>query len=70
MGEFDALARIKRVVPVPPPFSGRLSGVRFEPPPEGVNFDGAVLGDVDFSAIRVDRYYVRASTFEIERAHV
>lgn len=64
MSNFEVKARVVRVERMPEPFSGRLSGVRFEPPPEGVNFDGAVFEDVDFSDIRVDRYYVRASTFE------
>jgi hypothetical protein len=64
MSDFKVQARVVRVVPVPEPFSGRLFAIRFEPPPEGVNFDGAVLEDVDFSGMRVDRYYVRGSTFD------
>jgi hypothetical protein len=58
-----AKARIVRAQKVPEPFSGRLSGVRFSQPPEGVNFDGATFEDVDFSGLKVDRVFIRGCTF-------
>ena len=64
MSHSKVRARVVRVEPAPEPFSGRMSRVQFDPLPNGVSFDGAVLEDVDFSGIQVDRYYVRGSTFE------
>ena len=64
MSDFEVRVRIRRVEPAPKPFSGRLSGVRFEPPSDGVSFEGAQLEDVDFSGLRIDRYDASGSTFE------
>ncbi len=64
MSDLEARARVKRVGLTRKPFSGHLSGVRFEATPEGVYFEGAVLSDVDFSGLRIDFFHVRGSTFE------
>jgi hypothetical protein len=62
-GSGGSRARVVRIEKVPEPFSGRLSGVRFTPPSEGINFDGATFEDVDFSGLTVDRVFIRGCTF-------
>ena len=64
MSDFKVHVRIRRVEPAPKPFSGRLSGVRFEPPSDGVSFQGAQLEDVDFSGLTLPKFRARGSTFE------
>jgi hypothetical protein len=63
MSDFEVGARIKRVEPAAPAISGRLSGIRFEPPPK-VWFEDAHLEDVDFSRLKIDFFVAADSTFD------
>jgi uncharacterized protein YjbI with pentapeptide repeats len=64
MNDLKARVRVSRVVPAPEMFSGHLSGVRFEPARDGVNFQGATFENVDFSGLRIEHFHVSGSTFE------
>jgi uncharacterized protein YjbI with pentapeptide repeats len=64
VSDFEIRTRVKRVLAAPEPYSGHLSGVRFDAPLAGVNFQGAVFEDVDFSGLHVDRFHISGSTFD------
>src|SRR3989442_15223515 len=63
MSDFKVGARIKRIEPATPAISGRLAGIRFEPPPK-VWFEDAHLEDVDFSRLEIDFFVAADSTFD------
>jgi hypothetical protein len=63
MSDFKVGARIKRVEPSIPAISGRISGVRFEPPAK-VWFEDAHVEDVDFSGLKIDFFVAARSTFD------
>ena len=63
MSDFKVGARIKRIEPATPAISGRLAGIRFEPPPK-VWFEDAHLEDVDFSRLKIDFFVAADSTFD------
>ena len=55
---------LKAVREAPPMFSGRLSGIRFDPSATSPHFDGAMLEDVDFSNLSLEGYDAKGSVFE------
>ena len=56
--------RIGIALPAPPAFSGRLSGIRFDPSTTSTRFVKATFEDVDFSGLDIEGFHAQASTFD------
>lgn len=63
MGDFEVRARAVRLARTPEPISGRFANLRFDPPLGGAVFESAVLEDVDFAGLHIDRFDASASSF-------